>query len=141
MGVSAAAVFALLFAFAVASAAVLTDAILRAQREASDAAQDQDERALALRTGALEAVNRTWNAGTLELKVNNTGGLAFDTQRVDVLVDGVLRTDKVTARTVGGVSTRVWAPGEQLYLKLEGLPGGEPQRVWVVAATGASGVV
>lgn len=144
MGFAAPAAFALLFVFAVGAAGILMESGLRAQRELQEAARAQAEHGMALRTGDLKVHNRTWSTpggvGQLELRVNNTGGHTFDADLVDVVLDGVLRTDKVTTRTIGGASTHVWAPGDQLYLKLEGLPASEPARAWVVADTGAVGV-
>lgn len=147
MGLSGAAVFAMLAGFALTAAGLLADAALRSQQELAEAGMAQAEHARALRTGDLDVASRAFSnpggpgtPGVLELWVDNTGGTVFDAERVDVLLDGVLRNGKVTQRTVEGLATAIWAPGERLYLKLEDLPSTAPARAWVVAETGIAGV-
>lgn len=147
MGLSGAAVFALLTTFVLGAAGILADAALRGQRDMADAGAAQAEHGRVLRTGDIRVVNRTFTnpggpgtPGVLELWVSNTGGAVLDVLRVDVLLDGVLRNDKVAQRSVDGAATAVWAPGEQLYLKLIDLPSTAPARAWVVAGAGATGV-
>lgn len=147
MGVASSAVFGLLFLFAVGALGLLSDAALRAQRDYAEATEEAADHAQAQGAGALEVVRRAFSnpggpgtPGRLELWVNNTGGTVFDAGLVDVLLDGLVRNDKVTQRTVAGLATDIWAPGEELYLRLDDLPATAPARAWVVAETGAAGV-
>lgn len=140
MGFATVAAFCILATFALTAAGLYADAMLRAGREVAAAGQDQLDHALAVRSGAIALHNRTWSPGTLELRVNNTGGQSFDANATEVLLEGLHATASIKARQVEGLATRVWAPGEQLYLRLEGLGPTEPGRAWVVAETGVSGV-
>jgi len=145
MGLSTAAAFAIVMGFAIVATGHLTQSSLRGQQEIADAQRDQQEASSAHATGAFAVVQRNWTEpggqGRLQVWANNTGGVAFDAGKVDVLLDGVWRTDLVAARDVDGdAATSVWAPGEQLRLQLDDVPTPEPSRAWLVTDTGAAAV-
>lgn len=136
MGLASPTVVAILVAFAVSAAGQIGQAVLRSQESLSQAARAQGEHTAARATGLLSLVNRTWlGGGALDVRINNTGGQPFDAGLVEVLGDGSWISDKITSRTVNGNSTRVWAPGDQLLIHLQGL-GSNPVRLWFVTDTG-----
>lgn len=155
MGLAVVAVAVLLVAFGAGAGGLLVKTALEHGREVGLAAKDEAARGQALRQGDLQVVDRNWHAptiiivlfvevnlgdGYLELWVNNTGGHVFDANATEVLLDGVHLTGNVTQRLVGGrADTEVWAPGDQLYLRVSNLFT-EPLRAWVVSDTGATGV-
>jgi archaellum component FlaF (FlaF/FlaG flagellin family) len=73
--------------------------------------------------------------GRLTLTLLNVGATTLDPALVEVILDGIWRTDKITGRTVGAQTTNVWMPKEYLTLSFEGLSG-NAQKIAVYTENG-----
>lgn len=106
-------------------------------------ASDEDARLKASKARSLlSAYEVTWSdpADQLTIKVNNTGSETLDPTKTDVLVDGALKTADVSSRLVDGVSTAIWAPGQQAVFVVGNVASAPTKSVKVTAENGASAV-
>ncbi len=106
------------------------DAVLRAEQAAQDAALER-------RLGSLEVTQTIYQAGPdrLTIDVTNTGETTFATAELDVLLDGVVRTDDVTWLRVGGSDVAYWAPLQELEIRMDGVTV-RPDRLSIVTGDG-----
>lgn len=143
MGAAQVIVAGLLFTFALGVAGMMGQAEVRARSEIAAATRAHIERGTVVMGGEISVESRDWNSGggvgKVEITLKNTGGYSFDADRVDPIVDGTYMGNNVVKRTVNDKATRVWAPGEELYLRIQPVSS-SPTRVYVVTETGAAAV-
>lgn len=102
--------------------------------QARDAWQRRHEASLAHRV-AIDNASWDASAGRVNLTLNNTGSVALNASRVQVLLDGApAAASAVASRQVEGVATDVWAPGQRLDLRVTA--GSKPVDVAAVSPYG-----
>lgn len=104
----------------------------------TDATSAVDEEALDRKNTALSITNATYDAAndTLTVEAVNEGTTTLEIDAVDLLVDNAYR-DNFTVRRVGGDnSTRLWLPGERLYLEVT--VTSQPARLKIVTGPGVA---
>jgi archaellum component FlaF (FlaF/FlaG flagellin family) len=87
----------------------------------------------------IEIVNVTYNQTTAILNITtvNIGNTILDTYRTDVLVNGIVRTENITALMIEGeISPVRWLPEKGLNILLEDISN--PERVMIVTENGIS---
>lgn len=112
---------------------------------ASDTAQDELRQA-SREAAALQAeragtsitiTGDTYQAGPdrLTLIATNSGSTVIPTEGLDVLLDGVVRTQDITFIRIDGSSVAYWAPLQSVEIRLDGVTS-EPDRAALVAHNG-----
>jgi archaellum component FlaF (FlaF/FlaG flagellin family) len=102
--------------------------VLDAQREAQTRAVEETNTHL-----AVSSINT--DNGTVA--ITNEGDITLSIGKIDLFIDGVLSTGRITSRTImGSGPTDLWMPGEDLVLIISGdLTGAS---IKVVCENGAS---
>ena len=80
-----------------------------------------------------------YNTSTKVLRVNatNMGSVTLETQLLDVIVDGLLKTANITSIENGGHDRGLWYPATTISISLSGIEP-SPQRVKISTSIGAS---
>lgn len=122
MGFGAAGAAAVLGLAFLAVAVGLASAVFGAAEKLDEAERDAwARRSEALRTAAdIVEVKLIGAPSKLYVIADDTGDTTIDPRDLDVLLDGVHRTDKILNWTADGVASgSVWPPGTRLYLRLD----------------------
>lgn len=138
MGFSTSGAIAVIFIAILLSLGVLVPSVDGAYERVAHAADEEDERALAVTNTAIQIVATDYKPGQDELtvEVDNEGSRTIDVEHTTLLVDGVYVTPDNT--TVDGEAGRtVWAPGERLTFTVQGYTS-DPNRVKVVTGNGVA---
>lgn len=105
----------------------------------SDAQDDRSDRFLDQQNSAIELTDQTFDATEeqLTVEVENTGSAELAVSDTDLLLDGTLQTDEITATAVeDDEDTDLWLPGEVLEFSVDRETA--PDRIKVVTETGVS---
>jgi len=105
-----------------------------------DAHEDQQSRQDEVASTAIDVVAAEWDAsaGTLVVRVNNTGETTLSVPATDTVVDGrYVAVGDYERVTVAGEPSDLWRPGEQLVLEDDDTISA-PDRVKVVTETGVA---
>jgi len=139
MGFSVSMTFAIFLVAFIALSGMLVSSYSYRSNLVDGAKEIQQERMLNRIQTDFEITDTTYNAvgNFLVVDVNNTGSTVLNASKVDVILDGSLKTDSITALTINGTSTSVWAPDERLQINLSGISS-NPARAKVIAANGVS---
>lgn len=137
-GLSVSAAAAIIFTGFLFVFSVLFIAITNNINLVSEGMEKQQENLIDKEQTKVQITNTTYNNITLTLtiKAKNVGGIVLDSDKIDVLVDGVLYTDSIFSKSINGVSRRTWAPGETLVIKLS-YPT-EPSRIKLITGNGVA---
>ncbi len=138
MGFAPVAAVAILFIAGLASFVAYNVHADAADDATRRAAQDALDRASAKTHTELVIDDATYQGGLdrLLLDITNTGSTTIDTQGIEILLDGVIRTDDITWIRQGGQDFRYWAPLEQVEIRMDGVTS-SPARVAIFTETGA----
>ncbi|MFP3871892.1 MAG: hypothetical protein ACOC55_03275 [Candidatus Natronoplasma sp.] len=140
MGLSVSASAAIVLVGVVLIFGTLYPAIERAQEIEEEARNDwlewKDQKQRAEMT--ISDVNYLGAENILNISLNNTGDTVLDINELEVLLDGVYCTDKVTSKIIDDQieNTDLWNPGQKLVLSLEDVEE-ETNRVLVVSEFGS----
>jgi flagellar protein FlaF len=135
MGFASSGAAAVLFVGLLVGASVLLPTLQETRERTTEAQEEKHERLLDRRNSDVSTVAVEYNATTdrLTVEVENTGSTTLTVADVDVLVDGVYRSD--ADLDVGGeAGRRLWHPGERLTATVP--TATRPDRVKVVTGTG-----
>lgn len=104
---------------------------VRAARADADA-READKRATQLEIGLVQ-----YAAGPnrLTIDVDNLGGTVIDTQDLEVLIDGVVRTEDITWIRYNNADVRYWHPGQDIEIRMNDITS-SPNSIIVVADNG-----
>ena len=148
MGFSASGAALVVFAalFVALGTMYTTTATSLGRLEEAEAAQV--EHAVTIQDTQVEVTEATWDggAGTLTVRVNNTGETTLSTEETSVLVDGqYLPLSAFETVTVDGHDSRRWGPGASLLLEdtddsVGAVTDTPPVRVKVVTGPGVAAV-
>lgn len=116
----------------------LTSAVFNAQQAVQDAGHLAERRLHSERQGTLRFDNMSYAVGPQILRMNatNTGGVTFDAGGIDILLNGVVSTSLITARTVNDDTSMVWAPASRLEVFVS--TPASPTAIVIVAPSGAA---
>lgn len=135
MGFSTIAASVILFAGFLFLSGVVANGVFEAQREHRDAELEKEERTELRRNTQMALNSVAWQGNKVHIYLKNTGDSVLDANEIEVMIDGVWGTDKVSQRSVDGSQTKsMWAQNQELYLRIDTSP--KPQRVYVVTETG-----
>ncbi len=139
MGFSVSMTFAIFLVAFIVLASMLVSSYSYRSNLVNDAKEVQQERMLNKIQTDFEITDTSYNAegNFLLIDVNNTGSTVINASKIDVILDGNLKTDSITALTIDGTATSVWAPDECLEINISGISS-NPARVKVIAANGVS---
>jgi archaellum component FlaF (FlaF/FlaG flagellin family) len=135
VGFSVAAAGGVLLVGLMVGLTTLTQAYMHSQQGVQDAVQVAEGRLLELRQSGFTIDDVNQANGRLWVNATNTGAVTFNLAKFDLVVDGVVRTSSITAKTVEGATTNVWPPVTQLLLAAD--HGAAPASVQLVAPNGA----
>src|SRR6056297_2039598 len=118
MGFSTSAAVAVLSIGFLISVGLLYPAVEQSVQDVSEATDTREDRMLDTRNSEIVLHEATYNSTTdvLDVTVNNTGTVTMDVEATDLLVDGVIATNRSTY--VDDVADReLWVAGEQLRIE------------------------
>lgn len=139
MGFAPVAAIAILFIAGLASfvgynahADAAADDVRRAEFDARSRATARDQ-------SDMELINAAYSPGqdALTLTVRNTGSSTIDAAGIEIMLDGVRRTQDIAWIRQGGDDRRYWPPLVDVSIRLEGVTA-EPGRVALFTETGAA---
>ncbi len=136
MGFSTSAAVAVLSIGFLISVGLLYPAVEQSVQDVSEATDTREDRMHDTRNSEIVLHEATYNSTTdvLDVTVNNSGTVTMDVEATDLLVDGVIATNRSTH--VDGVADRgLWVAGEQLRIEVGDVTT-TPERVVVVTGTG-----
>ena len=81
--------------------------------------------------------NVTYNSGIVIINATNEGNTVIETDKIDVLINGVFYTDNIISTSVNGENVTIWIPEE--ILRVEVSSSDSPSRVKLIAHNGISG--
>lgn len=96
---------------------------------------ERNDRAKEKEDTAIEILNASYNSTTLIINVSNNGSSVLKVIYVDVLINGTVHTNNITATSVNGILTGIWLPGEVLQIELN-YTVSPPERLKVVTENG-----
>lgn len=135
MGFSTIAASVILFAGVLFLSGLAANAMLEAQRETSQAERDKTLRDEETRSTQMTLQSSNWQGNKLHVYLTNTGDSVLEIARLQIIVDGTLAPGVIGLSQVDGKNNvDLWAPGQELYLRLDTSP--KPNRVYVVAENG-----
>lgn len=135
MGFSTVAASIILFAGFLFLSSVVANTMLEAQRDNSEAERDKELRDQALRSTAIDLDSANWQGQRLHVYLINDGDSVLEVEKIQVFMDGVYSTDQIQITRVDGVQNiGFWAPGQELYLRIQAQP--KPDRTYIVTENG-----
>ncbi len=137
MGFSVSMTFAIFLVAFIALSSILVSSYDYRSNLIDDAKEVRQERMLDELQTDLEITSTSHNAmgSFLTINVNNTGSTVLNANKVDVILDGSLKTGDISSLMVDGVATTVWAPDEPLRINITGVSS-NPARVKLIAENG-----
>jgi flagellar protein FlaF len=140
MGFSTSGATAIIFIGLLVSFGSVYPVVESSLEEVHSARDRQDDSLLRQQNTAIQVQNVTYNASTdtATITVDNTGSTTLETDRTDVLLDGVYRqpatvaVDNTTGRTV-------WTPASRLEITIVDVTEA-PSRVKIVTGPGVSDI-
>lgn len=138
MGFSVSGSTAVIFLGLVVSFGIALSAAQTTTSEITQSWNDGASDMLDQKNTEIEIADASFNSTSSNVTVNvtNTGTTTLDPDKVDLLIDGELKTER-DADVVDAGQTGVWLPGEKLVLFAD-RTGGEPDAVIVVTGNGVS---
>lgn len=140
MGFSVTAAHAIFLVAILAGGSTLGLAIVKSHEAGTEARRSEAAQREAAVHTKISITNQTWNGALTKatFRIDNNGTTTLDVQLLDFVIDGVWRTDLVTAGwTVDGVATNWWTPATTLTVSVTGLAA-EPSDVVVATEYGTS---
>jgi archaellum component FlaF (FlaF/FlaG flagellin family) len=114
---------------------MILNAVFDTQRTVMRGLEDEQERRSMERAATATITNGEQDGADLTLRAVNIGGTALDASRIVVFIDGAYANALIQDRDVDGKTTDVWAPQQELLLRLD--VGIAPvQRAYLVLETG-----
>ncbi len=114
-------------------------AILTGTSQVELARSTQRARHIDIDHSFVDVTTVTWTGFILRtstINVVNTGTTTYNVSKTNVLLEGLLKDADVTSLTIGGVTAKIWLPGETLVIVVSNVAT-SPAFVTVVASNGA----
>ncbi|VUT27973.1 MAG: hypothetical protein SYNGOMJ08_00531 [Candidatus Syntrophoarchaeum sp. GoM_oil] len=137
MGFSVSMTFAIFLVAFIALSSILVSSYDYRSNLIEDAKEVRQERMLDELQTDFEITGTSYNAvgSFLTVNVNNTGSTVLNASKVDVILNGSLKTGDISSLMVDGVATTIWAPDEMLRINITGVSS-NPARVKLIAENG-----
>jgi archaellum component FlaF (FlaF/FlaG flagellin family) len=116
MGVSHVAAALILFAGLVTAGQTAVRASFDTNERMTHAWQAAHEREQRGLQTAFEITQVDVDASNTTTTALNTGAATIDGARIDIVLDGIVRTSQITTRLVESKATDVWAPGQEIVI-------------------------
>ena len=98
----------------------------------SDGRKEQNDRMRDVLQTDINITNVSYGAGTIRVRVENTGSIVLDASKTDLLINGTFQTENISLSP-----TKVWIPEKTLNITVTGALG-NPSRVKVISENGIS---